>query len=208
MTKLLRNLPLLLLPLLLAAPARAQTHDLTLTTSLMPQLTPLTAGVIGDFGVRWRLGSVFGLAANGRAGYLAQSGAYPHEGMLAILVGPMAEWELGAWQLHTALQLTHVHNTALADWAMNPLANMAGDSSGSVAHRTGGEISVGVTWPELWRFTTWRLVLETDATAAILPTSELLAWTAGLRIGLGFQRLVPTVPLGSAATGSLAASGR
>ena len=195
----------LLAALLLAQPVCAQDTDLTLTASATPLLTPQTQGAVGDFAVRWRIGQTFGLAANGRAGYLAANDAYPREGLLALLIGPMAQWEIGRWQLHTALQLLHVHNTALADWAMNPLANMAGDSAGSVAHRTGGEASVGVTWPELMHWAKWRLVVETDVAASILPSSELLGWAAGIRIGVGIQRLVAAP---TAATTVLAAAQR
>jgi hypothetical protein len=200
---------LVLLLCLLAAPsAFAQANDLTLMASATPLLTPQTTGTVGDFAVRWRIGRTFGLAANGRAGYLAASLWYPHEGVLALLVGPMAEWDVGRWQLHTAIQLAHVHNTALEDWATHTLANIAGDSAGSVAHRTGAEVSVGVTWPELLRGDKWRLVLETDATASVLPSSELLTWTAGIRIGVGIQRLVSAPQQPAALTTVLAAAAR
>ena len=199
---------LFLLCLLAASPALAQVNDLTLAASATPLLTAQTSGAVGDFAVRWRIGQTLGLAANGRAGYLSASTWYPHEGLLAILIGPMAEWDLGRWQLHTALQLSHVHNTALEDWASHTLANVAGDSAGSVAHRTGAEASVGVTWPELLRGEKWRLVLETDATVSVLPSSELLAWMAGIRIGVAIQRLANPPTAANTLTTVLAAAAR
>lgn len=194
---------LLLTMLLLALPVHAQ--DLTEPARLPYAQTPASPDltIVGSMGglhgtdanagladaiLRWRIGTWAGLQLNGRAGYMSHE-LLRSEGILALALGPMGQWLVGNWQVHSAVQATHVHYTSMESWMATPMANMAGDSSGSVMHRTGVEVSAGVTWPVLHRWERWQWIVETDLFGNWLPTSPTLNWGAGVRLGVGLQRL-------------------
>jgi len=145
------------------------------------------AGVHGDLSARWQLSPYWSLVTTGRAGGVVGHSAQP-ELLLGLLIGPGFGLPVGRSLMRMSLQVAHIHHTGADAWRARPTANLAGDSSGSVLHRSGLEASVGWTWPSLHEFSAWSLVLETDVAGGVLPASEALAWSAGLRLGLG---LVP-----------------
>lgn len=154
-------------------------------------------GVVGDLALRYPLGQHWGVQVVGRSGWLqAQTPCEStggrqrcsSQGQLALLVGPtwIAPW--GERTLHASVLLAHVHHTATADWRARPLANAAGDSSGDVRHRNGGEVRIGVTSAPWLTTAGWALAGEINVIASALPSSELLAWAAGVQLGLAVTR--------------------
>lgn len=184
----------ILIAVLLAWPGTARADGVTLLAAASGQKASGGTGLWTDLELRWRLGEVLGLAVTGRSGGLRAPGstevlADDDELLLALAVGPVAIWPLGRHQAHAAVQVAHVHHATVGGWRNRPLASLAGDSSGAVVHRTGLEGAVGVTWPALRRGERWAVVLDTDLTAGLLPTSPALAWHLGVRVGLGLQSL-------------------
>lgn len=88
------------------------------------------------------------------------------------------------WSWRAAARLTHVHHASLESWAGTPGLNIAGDSGGGVAHRSGGELAVGVTAPSLTRLWGESLRWEVELQAGALPSSDHFAWTGGLALAL------------------------
>lgn len=155
------------------------------------------AGVSADLGLRWPWSEHWGLLLTGRSGgVLPETGEDPtHPGhlLLGLLVGPSFVTTWGERTPHLALQVQHIHHTTAQEWRAHPLANLAGDSSGSVLHHSGLELSGGVAWPTGLHIAGWHLVLDSTVAASVLPGSDQMAWTAGARLGIGLtQDAAPT----------------
>lgn len=151
-------------------------------------------GAIGDLALRYPLSEHWGLALTGRSGWLhgtagCGSGSCSDQLQLAILIGATGQRSWGQRQLHISAQVAHVHHTAVAAWQMRPLANLAGDSSGSVQHRSGGELSVGLTSAPLLRGDRWGLAVETAVSGSVLPSSAQFSWAAGIKLGVALVDL-------------------
>lgn len=178
---------LLLLLSCVALPAFA--HPAAVVASSGVQAVSSGAGASGDLALRWCFGTWWGVALTGRAGGVMSTHAgdpsHANHLLLGLLIGPVAVFPVGANTGHVALQIQHIHHASSGDWADHPLANLAGDSSGSVRHRSGVELSGGVSWPTSVTAGTWHLVLETDIAASLLPSSDRMAWAAGVRFGVG-----------------------
>ncbi len=108
---------------------------------------------------------------------------------VALLAGGVLSVPVGDFVMRFTPLVTHIHHTTVEEWLNHPLLNIAGDSTGTVKHRTGLELQVGLTIPDLHRFTAWSLDLEFDALLGTLPTSDVLAWAAGGRIALALREL-------------------
>lgn len=147
------------------------------------------AGAVGDLTLRYPLSDTWGLALGGRSGWLhsglgCAGGPCTDQLQLALLVGPA--WHL-PWRnshLYLSAQIAHVHHAAVRAWKQRPAANLAGDSSGDVQHRSGGELSAAMTWPPFWSGDKWALAIETAVLGGVLPSSPQLAWSAGLKVGI------------------------
>lgn len=88
------------------------------------------------------------------------------------------------WAWRTSARFTHVHHASTDSWLDTPGANVAGDSSGGVAHRSGAEWAVGVIAPKMTDLWGQHLRWEIEAQVNTLPSSDHFVWAAGLTIGL------------------------
>jgi hypothetical protein len=171
----------------LALPAFASPW--TVLASSGVQAVSTGAGVSGDLGLTWPWSRHWGLALSGRMGGVmpGETADPSHHGhlLLGLLIGPSFSTAWGDRTTHVALQFQHIHHTTAQEWLGHPLANLAGDSSGSVLHHTGLEVSSGVTWPTGVRMGGWGLVLDTSVAASVLPGSDQMAWTVGAHLGIG-----------------------
>ena len=178
---------------LASAHAWGSTHraagNLSLVSSSGAQAVAGGTSMTGDLAVRYRLQENWSLLVTGRMGGIARQDSKSNELLLGLLIGPCWTAPVGRSLLRVAVQATHIHHTSLHAWRAQTAANLAGDSSGTVLHRAGGEVAVGFTWPQLKAWDKWALVLESDFAAGVLPSSEALAWSAGVRMGVGFTQL-------------------
>jgi hypothetical protein len=162
----------------------------------------------GEVRLRWRLLDHLDVAVAGRAGLLrvalddrfgpgtaGASHAEADQFVLALGVGPM--WSSGArvdgWELYGGVLLAHVHHARLPSWQRTPLANLAGDSAGSVRHRSGIEALFGFSPAPLTRLGDYALLAGAELGAGVLPSSQELSWSAGLRLTLGLRDDGPRV---------------
>lgn len=141
----------------------------------------------GQLGARWRFAESWGLDLVGRTGYLSAYNAedgddHAYLGLLAGVSWLMAEGD--HWSPALGLRFAHIHHAPLGSWRHTPGANLAGDSNGGVRHRSGAELALSVAGPTLYQSPGWRVRWHLEATGGALPASEMMAWMAGLTIGL------------------------
>jgi len=156
----------------------------------------------GDVGVvdltaRTRPHKHVGIVMSGRIGWL-RSDDQDAVGHLdadhlytALAVGPVLTTGENAdgWELQGGILFTHVHHAPMRTWKDDAGGNLSGDSSSAVQHRSGLEITVGATTPEFFRLGEYAGIGTIDLAAGMLPSSDQLAWSAGLRLGIGLRTL-------------------
>ncbi len=182
----------LLTAALALTPAPASANEMTISLGLGGQLSAGGAGGTGSSGFRYRFTDRFGVQVAGQVGHLTATGASGEDDQLflGLAVGPMLSTGTAphGWEGLAFLHLTHVHTASVASWERTPGANLAGDSSGGVHHRSGLELGLGVIGPALADHGEGtHVVWEADLIGAVLPSSEPLAWTMALRLSLALR---------------------
>ncbi len=148
----------------------------------------------GESRFRYRIHPLLDLAVQGRAGMLrADSDAKDRDTLdqptLSLAAGAVVHTRPArdTWEFAGSLLLAHVHHATLASWKRTPAANLAGDSAGSVRHRSGLEVFAAATAPAIAQLGDYGLLLGADACFTWLPTSPALQTSAGVRITLGLR---------------------
>jgi hypothetical protein len=99
---------------------------------------------------------------------------------------------LEGWEGLAFFRATHVHLASLEAWKATPFENFVADSHGSVLHQAGFEAGLGVIGPQIMRLGRhFDLILEADALFEMLPTSDVMYWTAGVRLNLSLRMIRP-----------------
>lgn len=162
--------------------------------SLAPFVAKGGVDVRGESRFRYRIRPLIDLVAQGRAGMLrADSDAKERDDLdqltLSLAAGAVVHTRPARdrWEFAGGLLLAHVHHATLASWKRTPGANLAGDSTGSVRHRSGLEVFVAATARPIAQLGDYALLLGGDACFTWLPTSPALQTSAGIRITLGLR---------------------
>ncbi len=183
----------LALALTLTTPALAAPRgDWALGAALGAEGSAAVAGARTQASGRWRFADAWSVDLAGRSASLgAQDPAVDDQIYLALLAGvawtPLTDADDGAPRV--ALRFAHVHHAPTESWEATPFANLAGDSSGGVVHRSGAELAVGYTTGAGWRLGDWAMNLDFEATFAALPGSDALGVSGALNVGVVFESL-------------------
>ncbi len=173
-------LPAALATLLLAATASGA--PLALQAGMRGETAAGGSGAATELGVAWRAFERVDVDVWGRTGYLlgADGGDTAY---LALLAGPTWRLPLNAGTALLSLRFAHIHHAPAGSWVDHPVGNLFGDSSGEVKHRSGAELAAGWLGGPVFAddpALRWRA----SVTAGALPSSDALAWTAGLTVGV------------------------
>ena len=150
----------------------------------------------GEARWRYRLHPLVDLAVAGRAGMLRSTASTGSSNdldqlVLSLGIGPVLHTQPArdAWEFAAGLLVAHVHHARLSSWQRTPLANLAGDSSGSVRHRSGLEAFAAATAPPIAQLGSYVLLAGAEVGASWLPSSADLrtAWGARLTLGVRWQ---------------------
>ncbi|MCA9539807.1 MAG: hypothetical protein KC620_13010, partial [Myxococcales bacterium] len=138
--------------LVLLTPGRGEAETQgpwSLGLALRPERVAEATGMGGQVHFRYR--PLAALTIDGLTRSLVAFGDGDTDDHLAISLGAGAAWtpvaDLDAWAPRLGARFTHVHHATLASWEDTPFANLAGDSSGGVRHRSGVEAAVGLMAP-------------------------------------------------------------
>jgi hypothetical protein len=168
-------------------PALADAYTpLRLYTEVGVQAHAGGAGPLGQLTARFRFADHWYIDAVGKSGAVFDGLSSDDQLFLGLAVGP--GWSSGedrlGWELRVSPRLTHIHHASFASWSDTPGSNLAGDSNGGVSHRSGAELAVGVSGPELFRLGDSGVLWSVDVLGNYLPSSEPMEFGAGVVFGL------------------------
>ncbi|RMG19327.1 MAG: hypothetical protein D6729_05590 [Deltaproteobacteria bacterium] len=153
-----------------ADPALRRPGPLSFTSQAAPTLQMAGGGATGQLTVRYRFHPSFFVDGVGRSGIVVPKGFAPDDTFfLALAAGVGWRVDLGQWIPRVALRFTHIHHATFESWHRTPWASLAGDSSGTVQHRSGAELAVGLRSATLNRLGNWGLFVDLEASAGVLP---------------------------------------
>jgi hypothetical protein len=140
--------------------------------------------------LRYQLLEYLVMDATGRSGtvLINRDGQDPYFAALLIGAGVSTGRLLHNWELRLTPRFMHVHHAPGQSWLDTPGANLSGDSSGSVVHRSGAELAMGVTFPATGAIGPYRLLWSAELNAGLLPSSEEMARSIGFLIALSLAR--------------------
>ena len=189
-------------------PARADQAPYDLAVAVHAEGASQVAGGRGQLAGRFSLWGPISAEVIGRSGTAYGHLARAPDQIYLALLGGLAWTPAGAgFRPKLSLRAAHVHHATQASWGETPGANLAGDSSGGVVHRTGFEAGAALLTPRWWRLGDWRGGLEVELTGGALPSSEAFGWTVGLGLGVRFGPATGGGP-GTASRGAGTATAR
>lgn len=122
-------------------------------------------------------------------------------GTLLLGAGLSSGMSRQGWQVRLVPRLMHVHHATGASWLDTPGANVAGDSSGGVLHRSGAELGLGVTSPPFGSLGQYSLIWDAEINAGVLPASLEMRRSLGVLFGVSLTKR-PAVRSSQGLTGS------
>lgn len=157
--------------------------------SVRGQVVAGASGPAGQLAVRYHVLDDFAVEALGRSGYaFADADDVLFVGLLAgFAYAPAAD--AADWAPRVGARLAHIHHATVESWGDQPFANLAGDSSSTVQHRSGLEIAVGASAPRWLPVGAWATGLDLELTGGWLPSSDVMEWNVSLGVGLSFFSL-------------------
>ncbi len=147
------------------------------------------AGPTTQLSLRYRPTAHLYVDVVGRSGAIIEARDRSDQFYVAMLVGPglSSGEDFDGWEWRLSPRLSHVHHASWASWGHTPGHNIGGDSAGGVVHRSGFELSAGLSGPQFGEVLGQRILWNVELIGNALPSSATMAWGAGMLMGFSLR---------------------